>query len=118
VLLEIAVQVIEGAIDQFRYIQSVKVLVCKERQYGLQDLERHLLILKRYNGLDVVRPEDASFPMDEVGLFDCLREPQRAFHCKGWEAQPYEVIGLNGRVMPRHCNQHGRRSSAEIIVSA
>jgi hypothetical protein len=80
-------QATESAIHQFEYIPSVKVVVCKQHQYGLRDLKRHLLehhgfsrelrdaVVERHAGLDIVRPEDASLPTDRVEPFDCLQEP-------------------------------------------
>jgi hypothetical protein len=118
-------QATESAIHQFEYIPSVKVVVCKQHQYGLRDLKRHLLehhgfsrelrdaVVERHAGLDIVRPEDASLPTDRVEPFDCLQEPQRAFHCGGWEGQHCSFISINRRAMSRHCNQHGWRSSSE-----
>jgi len=80
-------QATESAIDQFEYILSVKVVVCKQHQYGLRDLKRHLLehygfsrelrdaVMERHAGLDIVRPEDVSLPTERVEQFDCLQEP-------------------------------------------
>jgi hypothetical protein len=77
-------QATESAIDQFEYIPSIKVVVCKQHQYSLRDLKQYLLehygflrelrdaVVERHAGLDIVRPEDALLPTDRVELFDCL----------------------------------------------
>jgi hypothetical protein len=57
--------------------------------------------------------EEASLPTDRVRPFDCLREPQRAFRCRGWEGRPCTFISVNRQIVSRHCNGHGWRSSAK-----
>jgi len=46
---------------------------------------RHIFdsIVREYEGVEVVRSEDVSLPTEAIRPFDYLREPHRAFKCKG-----------------------------------
>jgi hypothetical protein len=113
------------AIDLFEYLPGFKALVCKQHGFGLRSLQRHLrdyhsysteirnAVVRRFEGLDIIAPDDIPLPEKAIGSIASLQSPRLAYRCKGWEGLPCSFISINKGNTSRHCNQHGWRSSVE-----
>jgi hypothetical protein len=91
---------VEDVARGLEYLSEQKILLCKEHDFGLRNLRRHLLeqdaysrhardaIVQRFGRLKIINPEDTTLPTSAVEPFECLRYPRLAVRCDGWQVKP------------------------------
>jgi superfamily II DNA helicase RecQ len=109
----------EEAIENFRYVQDARLIICREHGYAVRNLDRHLLdyhdysrdirktIAAQFRGVPLVAPETASLPKAYGPPIEDLAPPRRGFLC---EESDCGCVSSRRATIAEHCNKHGWRS--------
>ena len=108
------------------YEPTYRVIICREHQYAVQNLSRHLqdyhggsiavrkAVVESFSGFETVEPSQVQLPEPLGRAIDVLGKPLRAFH---YSEDECDYISTSRKIIGKHCriahDWHSTRAQQE-----